>query len=367
MNKNGTSRLTSDYHRAFVATFVGTERDELEYAKLAIQQAGADARYKPMDPCALTHDLLQYAYDFEGVAPWGLMLPVWAIYRELRRDGVVVSLDGLGADELLMGYGNSLRTLLKANGNLMTRPFRTFDLARTLQKQFPEGASVARILRESDPTLRFLARTVRHARGDFKPVAEMQAPNAAWVKRWIGTDDEMDASERASVNSLNPIDRELYQQFHHGVNQTLLRKYDRISMAHGVEVRLPFMDWRLVTFAFSLPEESKIGGGFSKRILREAMRGILPEKIRLRSAKIGFQSPMKDWMNSGLGNWVANRSQTKHFLESPVSNGPAIRDFIATRQAAKNWSNEDGWLVWCHVQADLWREAFFSGAASQSH
>ena len=359
MSKNGTSRLTSDYHRAFVATFEGTEYDERQYAEAAIEKAGADARFRPMNPGGLTEDLLQYAYDFELIGQ-GLMLPVWAIYRELRRNAVVVSLDGLGADELLMGYGHTLKAQLIANGNLVRSPLRTFDLARTWQRQFPEE-SLARILTESDPFLRVLRRTAGRLRRIVKGVrANTQAPGPEWFKPWISAGDELDASERKAMNSLTPINRELYWQFHHGVNQSLMRKYDRISMAHGVEVRMPFLDWRLVTYVFSLPDESKVGGGYSKRILREAMRAILPEKILTRTVKIGFQSPLANWMNRDLGDWVSERAQTKHFLESTVSNGPAIRDFIAPRHAARNWNDVDARLVWRHVQADLWREAFFT-------
>jgi len=358
MNKAGTSRLTSDYHRAFVATFEGTAHDELEYAEAAIEKAGAIACYRAMTPGALIQDLLQYSYDFEMIGT-GLLLPVWALYRELRRDGVVVTLDGLGADELFMGYGGTLKKLLMANGNLISSPLRTLDLARTVQRQFPEDASVARILSESDPSLRRVFSIARRARRVLKPVpANTHRTRPEWFKRWDSSDDEMDASERASLNKLTPINQALYRQFHHGVNQSLLRKYDRMSMSHGVEVRMPFLDWRLVTFAFSLPDESKVGSGYSKRILREAMRGILPEKIRTRTHKIGFQSPLLDWMKGDLGDWVSQRVQTKHFLESKVSNGPAIRDFVAQKHAAKSWSGSDVWLVWRHLQADLWREAF---------
>src|SRR5262249_56031215 len=73
---------------------------------------------------------------------------------------------------------------------------------------------------------------------------------------------------------------------------TLLRQFDRASMAHGIETRMPFMDWRLVTYGFSLPEASKIGGGVTKRVLRMAMQGLVPDAIRLRTNKIGFVSPV---------------------------------------------------------------------------
>jgi len=243
-------------------------------------------------------------------------------------------------------------------------PLRTIDLARTVQQQFPER-SFTSVLSDSDPILRALGSSVRGVKRFLKPKPGKppQASRPAWFEPWVGENDDMDASERTSLNSLTPINRDLYHQFHYGVNQSLLRKYDRISMANGIEVRMPFMDWRLVTYCFSLPDESKVGGGFSKRILREAMRGILPEKIRVRTAKIGFQAPLEEWMNGGLGDWALQRAQTESFLSSPVSNGPAISDFIAQRQSKKNWTGTDARLVWRHLQADLWRESFFGSTA----
>ena len=361
MSKSGTSRLTSDYHRAFVATFEGTGHDEREYAEAAIEKAGADARYRPMNSGALTEDLLQFAYDFEFIGH-GLMLPVWAIYRELRRDGIVVSMDGLGADELPMGYPRNLKTHLMANGSLTRCPLRTFDLARTFHGQYPDGRSVASILSESDACLRSLRRMAGRVRRGFKPIpAKTQIHGSEWFSPWTSSSNDVDASERAAMNSLTPMNRDLYRQFHYTSNRNLLKMYDRMSMAHGVGVRLPFLDWRLVTYCFPLPEESKIGGGYSKRILREAMRGILPEKVRTRTRKIGFRSPLMDWMNGDLGDWVAQRVQTRHFLEGRVSNGPAIRAFVAQRHAAKDWNTGDAGRVWRHLQADLWREAFFPG------
>ncbi|HOS92342.1 MAG TPA: asparagine synthase-related protein, partial [Armatimonadota bacterium] len=86
--------------------------------------------------------------------------------------------------------------------------------------------------------------------------------------------------------------RHLYRDFHEAELQVILRNYDRLSMAHGVEVRMPLMDWRLVTYAFALPPNSLLGHGYSKRILREAMRGRVPDVVLERRDKIGFASPV---------------------------------------------------------------------------
>ncbi len=183
-NAGGSERRTNDFHRAYVATFEGTRQDEREYAEATIAQAGADARYVAMKADTLLQDLAQYAYDFEVIGS-ALLLPIWAIYRALRKDGIVVSLDGHGADELLTGY-------------------------------------------------------------------EERSPWTISLTATAGP--EMDNNERLAMNAVSPLNRQLYWLFHHGVLQSILRKYDRLSMAHGVEIRMPFMDWRLVCYAFSLPD-----------------------------------------------------------------------------------------------------------------
>jgi asparagine synthase (glutamine-hydrolysing) len=75
-------------------------------------------------------------------------------------------------------------------------------------------------------------------------------------------------------------------------------------MAHGIEVRMPFMDWRLVTYTMALPDESKVGEGRTKMVARRAMSGRMPESIRMRARKVGFNSPMPNWLNGPLAGWV---------------------------------------------------------------
>jgi asparagine synthase (glutamine-hydrolysing) len=82
----------------------------------------------------------------------------------------------------------------------------------------------------------------------------------------------------------------------------LLHHEDRASMAHSVESRLPFLDFRLVDFLLRCPPSLKLRNGWSKWILRNALVGTLPEKIRLRRTKLGFHAPEKKWMRLGLQN-----------------------------------------------------------------
>jgi len=76
----------------------------------------------------------------------------------------------------------------------------------------------------------------------------------------------------------------------------LLRYEDKNSMAHSLETRLPFLDYRLVQRVADAPIKFKMKNGFTKIILRQAMRGILPEKIRKRKSKLGFSTPEEEWI-----------------------------------------------------------------------
>ena len=151
--------------------------------------------------------------------------------------------------------------------------------------------------------------------------------------------------------------------FHHLQLPNLLRNFDRLSMAHGVESRMPFMDWRLVTYGFALPETSKIGGGYTKRILRDAMKTTMPEPIRTRKPKIGFTSPMPDWFNGPMNTWLLNEVNTPAFLDQPTWDGPAIRDYVTQRHNQKSWNLGACERVWPILQAHLWRQTFFAPTA----
>jgi asparagine synthetase B (glutamine-hydrolysing) len=114
-------------------------------------------------------------------------------------------------------------------------------------------------------------------------------------------------------------------------------------MANGVEVRSPFMDWRLVTFTHALPAAAKHDGTVSKRILRDALAGILPEPIRTRTCKRGFESPLLAWANGGLGPVLLAASRTEVWREAPAAAQAArVAAIVEARVRSRCWTAEDG-------------------------
>ena len=263
-------RVPDDWRQTFVASFPGTALDERLYAEEVIRATGARPYIWNFDPDEAISLIPQSVWSLEDVYG-GLTVPVWCIYREMRRAGTVVSLDGHGGDELLLGYG--------------------------------------------------------------------------WYLDWLVRD----------------ANTKLYNDFHYSLLPAILRNYDRCSMAHGIEVRMPFMDWRLVTYCFGLPALSKAGGGFTKRVLRAAMRGIAPASILDRRTKIGFNSPMIEWFNGGLGQLLESLSHHPLWNEVAHTGGEHLSETALQKSRSKGWTTNDWGLsldVWTRMNLIMWHSMF---------
>jgi asparagine synthase (glutamine-hydrolysing) len=100
-------------------------------------------------------------------------------------------------------------------------------------------------------------------------------------------------------------------------------------MMNGVEVRMPFLDYRILQFAFSIPYSSKIRNGYTKAIIRDALKGILPEKIQKRKSKIGFNSPTDVWVRRNkFKEWLNDQMNSGDFKNSSVVNPAEVKKSI---------------------------------------
>jgi len=130
---------------------------------------------------------------------------------------------------------------------------------------------------------------------------------------------------------------------------SLLRFEDRNSMAHSIEARVPFLDHRVVEFAFRLSPGMKIKGVETKHVLREAMRGVLPEEIRARKDKLGFRAePAAAWIiaERHRNSLVANRTAHEERWFDP--------DAIAALLDGSDRSTENELLAWRAINVKLW-------------
>jgi asparagine synthase (glutamine-hydrolysing) len=134
----------------------------------------------------------------------------------------------------------------------------------------------------------------------------------------------------------------------------LLHWEDRDSMAHSVESRLPFLDYRLAEFVMGLPEQFKLSDATTKRVLRQAMTGILPEKVRARMDKMGFVTPEEVWVRDQAPDTF--RSELRRAIEASrgVLNAKASDHLEAVISGKERFS----FLPWRMISFGRWMERF---------
>jgi asparagine synthase (glutamine-hydrolysing) len=140
----------------------------------------------------------------------------------------------------------------------------------------------------------------------------------------------------------------------------LLRYEDRNSMAHSVEARVPFLDYRLAEFIVGLPLEQKIRSATTKVILRQAMRGILPEEVRQRRDKMGFITPEKVWLKAELGALLREVVHSPSFVQRGYLDARQIQHLLAEHQTDQR---DISFIASRWLSLELWFRQFVDGAS----
>jgi asparagine synthase (glutamine-hydrolysing) len=105
---------------------------------------------------------------------------------------------------------------------------------------------------------------------------------------------------------------------------------------------------RIVSFAFSIPASSKVRGGYTKAIVRDAMRGFFPDEVRLQKKKIGFNTPFTEWLKGPLKLWILDQFETKEFKDSLFINPLTVKHSILNvmnNPAASYADGEEAWKI----------------------
>jgi asparagine synthase (glutamine-hydrolysing) len=269
--------------QTFSAVFPGFEKDESGYIKEMVQKFPIQNHQITPVADELVRDFDRLMYHQEEPFQSLSIYAQYKVYELAKQQGVKVILDGQGADETLAGYHKYYpwywQELYRRNQASATAARRA---AMNLDNRTPWG--IKNKLAAYLPAL--AARQL-----------EKKALRQLWDHPFIENNfkSELDrlAFSKPIIRKLNDI---LYFHTSQLGLQELLRYADRNSMAHGREVRLPFLDHELVQFLFSLPSHFKIKNGWTKGILRSSMHDQLPEQIVWRKDKIGFEPPQRKWL-----------------------------------------------------------------------
>ena len=246
----------------------------------------------------------------------------------MKANGFTISIDGHGGDELLGGYLHFMQNALNDS------------LSPCIN-------------------LGYYRQVLEIQKASSTPTSQIRMANIQKMTHWIGSapvnpnipglyDDLQEVSRLAIFNT--SLNKSLYLAFHYTSLPAILRNFDRASMANGIESRAPLLDYRLVNYALGLPSSAKIGGGYSRRIFRDAMKGKLPEVIRTRLSKTGFGAAYDQWLKKPVfQKWLIERVSSVEFSQSSLWDGHSIARHCRKSITEANYSSLAS--VWPFISA----------------
>ncbi len=334
--------------KTFSVSFHGRSFDESRYFREIASRYGTDHHEFDLNPeVELQSAIEDFAYYSDEPSGDAGALPVWFLSRMSRRH-VTVALSGEGADELFGGY-------LTHQADRLVRPFR---------RMVPAG----------------LRRLMRGAMDRYLPVSDEKISLEYKLKRWLegslldpdeahffwnGTFSPEQLAQirpgtngnglRRLVDELKMAPNDVLQRYltvdqNYYLPDDILYKTDRMSMAHSLEVRPPFLDHRIVEFAALLPQRLKIRGGTQKVVLRELMRGKLPEAV-LNRKKTGFDIPTHDWFRGVLRGLLMDTVTPEATAATGIFDGRAIEALIRDHMERRI---NAGYHLWGLLTLFLW-------------
>jgi asparagine synthase (glutamine-hydrolysing) len=284
--------------KTFSISFTGQGCDESRYIRQVTEPYGTDHSEYDLNPDSNFRDAIEeFAYYSDEPSADAGALPVWYLSK-LSRTKTTVALSGEGADELFGGY----------------LTYRADQIASYVRK-FPQAAirlalRIANAYPVSDENIGFDYKVKRLAEGCLLPAERAhtfwngtfsEAQKDAMLKVYLpgAFDEHLVQLQKMSTSRENALERFLRFDQRFYLPDDILVKTDRMSMAHSLEVRPPFLDHRIVQFAATLPMHLKIRGSRQKILLKELMRDKLPLPV-LQRKKMGFDIPTHEWMRGPL-------------------------------------------------------------------
>jgi asparagine synthase (glutamine-hydrolysing) len=307
---------------AFTSVYGSGTYDERSWARAAVEpypRVALEEVDTPMEAWQETLAKIVWHMDGPGLSP--AVFPLWQIMRKARAERIPVVLEGQGADELLGGYAvHRMHALLDRATQLRRHP-RLAD-ARHWLKMLRSAVDANGARRTTIDACTVSSPALRGLRDRYVGVRAALAPE--FLAHSEGMDGQRDRPQ--SHSSRDRLAAKLERDFSRDLLPAFLHYGDAISMAHSIESRLPFLDYRMVEFCVRLPAALRGGGTRSKEILRTYLGRAGQPAIAARTDKKGFPTPAGTWL-------AANDGQIPRELLLGV--GAQIAPYIDRRAVAR--------------------------------
>ena len=334
------SMLQRPIHAFTCAYDEGPAYDERPYVRAAVEASGARSDVVVPEGSDFwdTFDQLAFEQDEPTAGPG--VYSQWHVMRLAHQHGMKVLLDGQGGDETLAGYWRylplRLRDLLGAG--------RVGEFARVfgpVSRRLGAATTLALVVEPWLPPA--LVAPLRRRFGAGKDRTLSRA-----LRRLPSTTPRPPSDFPSAVSRQQAFDTR------QRLLPSLLRYEDRNSMAFSIETRLPFLDYRLVEFAFSLPDDQKLEGATTKAILRRALADRIPRPVLARQDKMGFETPADVWLRSRYAAETRRRLMRPgplHDWLDPAALAADLEEYLVGRR-------DIGLQVWRWLALDSWARRF---------
>jgi asparagine synthase (glutamine-hydrolysing) len=335
---------------AFSSCFDEAEYDERKYIAQVLDKTKARANFIFTRPENLFDEMEEIVWHQEEPYSTLSIFPQWYVMKLAHQKGVKVLLTGQGGDEVLGGYHKYYFYLL-ADLVSSGKWGRAQNEIRRYRELKGDGALVA------GKVFKIMASHIapQGVKNMLKRFSAKGAP-AYLNKDFTGHNTNRVFTEKRFSSILN---NDLYNALRISPLPSLLHIDDRSSMAHSVESRSPFLDYRLVEYAFSLGPEYKIREGVTKYLLRRSMKGILPEEVRTRTDKMGYATPLERWFRTSLKEKVRDIINSDSFIARPyfdhVKAAEKLNDFMNGKSRPGGNSH---FTIWSWVNLEIWLRKF---------
>lgn len=356
------SELTGTRVKTFSVAFGddGDAYDERSYARLAAQDCDTDHHEIAISHKDFVDGLPKYVASMEEPMADPASIPLYYV-AQLARKHVTIVLSGEGSDELLAGYGVDFKGIRRASWFRKIPGLIRNGLVAPVNDAVIASARVRRYLQLANRPMSHYPQFVPTYMGGVFSVDAKAA-----IYRGVMRDVARDAGDSEGVvvdlyrRTLNYeyVDQLLYVYTKHWLPDDLLLKADKMTMAHSLELRVPFLDHSLVEFVAGLPVNMKIRGNgrsgpITKYILRKAFADKIPQPILTRE-KLGFPVPLKKLFSSDLQELANGVLQSNALKETGLFDSGGISKLLHPNGNGENHDQR----LWTLLVFGMWLKEF---------
>lgn len=353
------ARTLNDPVKTFSVGFRERAANELEYARLVATDIKADHHEVVVSPEEFFSELPRLVWHEDEPIAHTSSIPLYFVSR-LARDHVKVVLTGEGADELFLGYNRYRLTYWNQRLGRLYQNALPGSVRGTVRKL--TGRLPGKFRRYSERSFLSRSNAIRDIYYDnfsvfsLPQIDELLASGPdreSWPDPYAVAVKCYEAANAGILESLSYADLQTYLV-------ELLMKQDQMSMAASIESRVPFLDHKFVEMVARIPSQFKLRGTQTKAVLREAVKGLIPEQI-LKRPKMGFPVPIADWLRSDYSYLLDEFVNSTQAKDRSLFKPETLDKLVNEHRAGTSNHAERLWLL---INLEIWQRVFIDGTES---